>query len=290
MASEHGVPHEYPPQPVSGRPETAPARSAAVHFYTGKVMHARLRPVAHRFTYSVFSLLIDLDRLEEADRTSRLFSVNRPNVMSFWESDHVDAGFTSLRSYALSLFRRSALAEEPARIALACYPRVLGYVFNPLSVYYAYDSRDELVGLIYEVRNTFGERHSYVCPIEAGEISEAGVRQRCAKVFHVSPFIPMAMRYDFRISIPDERLKWRVLETGPDGPLLSATYSANRMAMTTGNLLRLLATRPPLTWKVIAGIHFEALRLWIKGARFVARPAPPPAVSFKKTSETRHAR
>lgn len=266
---------------------TWPPPADAAVLYAGKVMHARLKPVVHRFTYSVFSLLIDLDRLDEANRMSGLFSVNRANLVSFREADHFDGEASSLRAYADDLLAEAGLGEPAARILLACYPRVLGYVFNPLSVFYAYAEDNRLLAMIYDVHNTFGERHSYVFLVEDDAVSPAGIRQACDKVFHVSPFIPMAMRYRFRMLPPGDTMRWRILETDAEGPLLSATYSATRRPLTSASIAGLMARMPGLTWKIIAGIHFEALRLWMKGVRYIPHPAPPPTVSFETGSRAK---
>lgn len=256
-----------------------PTPDAAAALYVGDIMHQRMKPFGHRFRYRVFSLLVDLDRLDEADRASMLFSVNRGNLVSFYERDHADAGNTRLRIYADRLLTQAGL-DRADRILLVCYPRILGYVFNPLCIYHACDAGGALVAMIYEVRNTFGERHSYVCPVGRGEMSESGLRQSCDKLFHVSPFIGVAARYHFRILPPGAEIRWRILETDNEGPLLSATFSGRQEPLTSASLLRLTASIPFLTVKIVAGIHWEALKLWLKGARYIRRPAPPPEVSI----------
>jgi len=258
-----------------------PSGEAAV-LYAGQVMHQRMKPIGHRFNYTVFSLLVDLDRLEDAGRMSHVFSVNRFNLLSFHEADHTGLKGRSLRGYADALLETAGLSIPPARILLACYPRILGRVFNPLAVYYAYDAEGAVIAMIYEVRNTFGERHTYVCPVAPGQASPAGIRQQCDKLFYVSPFMPMAMRYHFRMLPPGAEIRWRILETDAEGPLLAATFSGQRRPLTTGQILRLVAQIPHLTIKIVAGIHWEALKLWIKGARYVPRPAAPEPVSVWK--------
>ena len=257
------------------------APDAAAALYVGDIMHQRLKPFGHRFRYRVFSLLVDLDRLEAADRLSALFSVNGRNLVSFHENDHADTANTPLRAYADRLLAEAGL-NRTARILLVCYPRILGYVFNPISVYYAYGGDGALVAMIYEVRNTFGERHSYVCPLSDGEMSEGGLRQSCDKLFHVSPFIGIAARYHFRMLPPGAEIRWRILETDGEGPLLAATFSGRRLQLTSAALLRLTALIPFLPFKIVAGIHWEALKLWLKGARYISRAAPPPAVSIHR--------
>ncbi len=163
--------------------------------YRGDVMHARMKPKAHRFTYGVYTLLIDIDALDAADRASRFFSVGRRNLLSFEPRDHGDGGRTPLREHIRRLLAEAGLQTPPARILLLCYPRVLGFVFNPISVYFAYDADGQLIGVVYEVRNTFGDMHTYVAPVRDGELTEAGLRQERDKLFHVSPFMDMAMRY-----------------------------------------------------------------------------------------------
>ena len=264
--------------PLSGSDD---ARAAA-SLYVGDVMHQRMKPVGHRFRYRVYSLLIDLDRLDEAAGLSRLFSVNKANVMAFHEADHLrGADQTSLRAHIDDLLQRAGLPKRAARIELACYPRIFGQVFNPLSVFYAYDAHGAAVAMVYQVRNTFGESHTYACRIEAGDISPAGIRQSRTKLFYVSPFIELDMRYNFRMNLPGESIKWRILETDQSGPLLAATYHGARRALSTRSIVACLLQIPLLTWKIVGGIHYEALKLWLKGMRYVPRPAPPPAASFR---------
>jgi uncharacterized protein len=262
--------------PPPGIADIAPAL-----LYYGNVMHQRMRPVGHRFDYKVFSLLVDLDRLEEAGRLSPLFSINGFNLLSFHESDHIRGSNSErLRDHVDTLLAEAGLGRNPARILLACYPRVLGRVFNPLSVFYAYDEAGVLVALVYQVRNTFGEDHTYVCPVEPGERSQAGIRQERRKIFHVSPFLGMELSYHFRMVPPGETLKWRILETDADGPLLAATYSAEAQSLDTRAILRNVARIPMLTWKIVGGIHFEAFRLWLKGVTYFSKPDAPARVSY----------
>ncbi len=164
-------------------------------------MHARLKPMRHRFSYRVMSLLIDLDRLDEADRQSPLFGVNRRGALQLPRSrSRRRATARRLRAYAQRCAAEHGIDLTGGRVLLLCYPRLLGYTFNPLSVYYCYRADGALALLIYEVRNTFGEIHPYVLPVQPGEISDAGVRQQQDKLFYVSPFIEMAMRYHFRVT------------------------------------------------------------------------------------------
>jgi DUF1365 family protein len=250
------------------RPER-PAAPAAL--YVGDVMHARLKPMGHRFSYRVMSLLIDLDQLADADRLSPLFGVNRAALYSFHEADHGRRDGSSLRAYVQRCAAERGIDLTDGRVLLLCYPRLLGYTFNPLSVYFCYRADGELALLIYEVRNTFGDIHPYVLPVTSSDISDAGVRQQQDKLFYVSPYIEMAMRYHFRVLQPGERVQLRILETDREGPLLAATFNGHHRMLNTKELLRAFFSLPLVTMKVMAAIHWEALRLWLKGARLVPR-------------------
>ncbi|SHM00577.1 DUF1365 domain-containing protein [Roseibium suaedae] len=258
-------------QPAS-MSDNGPPPGAALTLYAGPVMHARMKPEEHRFTYDVFSILIDLDHLEAADRMTPLFSVGRFNLSSFHARDHGPRDGSSLRAHADRLLEAEGV-ERPARVLLLCYPRILGYVFNPLAVYYAYDAAGALTGVIYEVRNTFGGIHHYVLGVKDGELSEAGLRQQQDKLFYVSPFVSMEQTYRFRLLPPGEAVRIRILESDKEGPLLSATFNGTARPFTSASLLKLCAKIPFLPLKVMAGIHWEAFKIWRKGVRFHPRPA-----------------
>ncbi len=245
----------------------------AAALYFGEVMHARLKPMGHRFNYRVMSLLIDLDRLDEADRQTPLFGVNRASLYSFYEADHGKRDGSPLRAHAQGCAAPHGIDLAGGKVLLLCYPRLLGFTFNPLSVYFCHLANGELALIIYEVRNTFGDIHSYALPVKPGEASPAGIRQQQDKQFYVSPFVEMAMRYHFRVLPPSDTVRLRILETDREGPLLAATFSGCRRALTSGALLRSFVALPLVTLKIVAAIHWEALRLWLKGARLVPRPA-----------------
>lgn len=257
-----------------------PPPEKAASLYIGDVMHARMKPVAHRFAYRVFSMLFDADRLDEAGRASPFFSIGRFNLVSFNPADHGPRDGSSLGDYARRVLSDAGVPTQGARVMVLCYPRVLGYGFNPLTVYFVYARDAALLGVLYEVRNTFGEHHTYAAPVRPGELTEAGLRQERDKLFYVSPFNGLAMRYRFRVRPPGESVALRILETDSEGPLLSATFAGERADLTSATLLRTFLSLPLMTLKVIAGIHWEALRLYIKGMRLVPRPAPPKPVSF----------
>ncbi|WLR95469.1 DUF1365 domain-containing protein [Shinella zoogloeoides] len=265
---------------VTSMADNGPPPSAAGTLYPGKVMHQRLHPFCHRFSYSVFSLLIDVDRLVALAGQTRLLAVNRAGILSFHERDHVEEDGETLRQFADRLLAPAGLERPAARILLLAYPRMFGYVFNPLSTYFAYDDEDRLIAIIYAVRNTFGERHSYVAPVLAGDISAAGIRQTRTKVFHVSPFMDMGLRYHFRILPPGRTVRVRIHETAGKDPVMAATFNADAALLTDAVLARCLIRFPFMTMKVMAGIHWEAFKLWLKGARFRTSPPPPETASY----------
>ncbi len=246
--------------------------------YSGKVMHARLKPLGHRFQYRVYALLMDLDHISQVTR-SPVFSYNRFHLLSFYDKDHGPRDGTSLRVYVERLLQEAG-EHRTHSVQLLCYPRIFGWVFNPLSVYYCRDRSGELTAIIYEVRNTFGEHHTYVAPIRNGELRDGLVRQERDKLFYVSPFIKMDMRYRFRLNSPDGKLTLRILECDAEGPLLSATFSGERLALNTRTLLRAFVQMPLQTLKIVGAIHWEALKLWVKGAKFYHRPKHTKIISY----------
>jgi uncharacterized protein len=263
-----------------------PPPGAAAQLYLGQVMHQRLRPRAHRFQYRVYSLLIDLDRLSDASAASRFFSVDRWNLLSFRQRDHGGKTRDGLRLYIDEVLAKAGLSQRPARVLLLCYPRLLGTGFNPLAVYFAYDEAGGLMAVVYEVRNTFGETHSYVAPVAEGELSEAGLRQMRDKMFYVSPFNDLDQTYFFRLRPPGEAVSLRILQKDVAGPLLAATFHGEKQVLSTRAIFGALLRIPLLTVTVLGGIHLEAFRLWRKGLRLKHRPAPPPALSFGDARQT----
>ena len=198
--------------------------------YAGDVVHARHRPRRHRLHYRVFSLLLDLDELPALARGSRLLGHNRAAIFSFWDKDHGDGGTGTLRPWVEARLCEAGLDLFRPRIAVLCYPRIFGYVFNPLTLYFCTDGSGTLRAVLYEVCNTYGERHTYVIPAAPG----AGrlVRQRAEKRHFVSPFMPMHCTYDFAIRPPAESVLVRIDESDADGPLLLASFAATRRPLT----------------------------------------------------------
>ena len=240
--------------------------------YLGRVVHRRLRPRKHALRYRTFALLLDLDELPALSARLRLFSHNRFNLFSFFDRDY-GFGPTSLREQVERCAREAGLCLDGGAIRLLTMPRILGYAFNPISLYFCHGRGGELQAILYEVNNTFGQRHSYFIPVEAGEA--APIRQACAKDFYVSPFIAMEMDYEFTVVPPGEKVSIAIVESDSRGVVLTATQTQHRVEMTDAALARAFFGYPLLTLKVIVGIHLEALFLWAKGMRPLARPPQP---------------
>jgi DUF1365 family protein len=240
--------------------------------YAGSVMHRRVRPRAHRLRYRVFWMLLDLDEIESLPRHLRLFSHNRFNAVSFFDKDHGDGSGRPLRSQ-VEEHLKSVGVESGGTIKLLCMPRVFGYGFNPLSVYFCYQTDGKLAAILYEVHNTFRQRHWYL--IRVNRVAGPVVDQRCDKLFYVSPFMDMDMSYAFRVALLDERITLAIRAADKDGLLLVAALSGHRRLLADSSLLRLLAAYPLLTLKVVGAIHWHALLLLLKGMRLRARPNLP---------------
>ena len=241
--------------------------------YPGVVLHRRLRPRPHAFRYQVTAWYLDLDELPELDRDLPGFGWNRAAPISFHDCDHGSGDGGTLRPQVERILARHDVAA-PARIGLLCYPRMLGYVFNPLSVYYCFDARDRLMATLHEVRNTFGQTHTYL--VSAGRDDDPH-RQEASKRFYVSPFMPMESTYRFRLQPPgqDRRLSIGIRQFDGEGALFNAVFVGQRRDLDRFSVARLLATRPLMTFKVMAAIHYEAAKLWIKRIPLVERPPAP---------------
>jgi len=249
----------------------APAQAA---LYRAEVMHRRLFDASYRFRYRVFSLLLDIDAIDRAAASSWLFSRNRFNLLSFHDRDHLPEGSHDLRAWAEGVLANGGIDAKGLRIRLLCFPRVLGWVFNPLSLWYCEREDGRPAAVIAEVRNTFGERHCYLIkPADSG--SGWPLRQRHRKDFHVSPFIGMHALYEFRLSRPEERLRVVIREYQDDRLMLVATQHGIRRPFASGQLVRELVRVPFQTLKVLTAIHWQALKIWLQGARFHRKPAPP---------------
>jgi DUF1365 family protein len=239
--------------------------------YDGVVTHQRLAPRRHRLRYRLFQLLLDLDELPALDRRLTLFAHNRAAVFSLHDRDHLAGEAWPLRPQVVAMLRKSGIEIGGGAVRLLCLPRVLGYVFNPLSIFYCHRPSGELAAVVLEVNNTFGERHCYVVEATGGV-----VRSGCAKAFFVSPFLGLDMTYDVRLATPAERAATAILGRASDGePIIAAVFSGVRRELSDSELRRAFIGHPLLTLKVITAIHWEALKLLAKGVRLKPKPVRP---------------
>lgn len=234
--------------------------------YRGQVYHRRTRPKEHRLRYSVFTLLLDLDEIDSLSDKLWLFSRNRFNLFAFHDRDFGEREDESLIHYVHRKLAEARISKRADKILLSCYPRMLGYVFNPLSLFYCLDEQGCCFAVVHEVHNTFGERHAYVLPVTGK--TPAGsqwIHQQTSKQLFVSPFAHMGMHYQFRLNEPADRQIIVIRASDSDGVLITASYTADRCALNAGQLLRCFFSYPLQNAKVILAIHWEALRLYIKG-------------------------
>ena len=235
--------------------------------YNGTVIHKRFKPKIHFFKYKVFSLLIDLSELDNLDKKIGFFSYNKFNLISFFDKDHGDRDGSSVINWVKKNLKENDVNCENIRIKLLCYPRILGYVFNPLSIFYVYDKNDKLISLLYEVKNTFGEQHTYIFKIKENNL----LKHNCEKKFHVSPFIEMNCSYFFRTLKPADKISIIIDQYQLNEKILYASQDGKRTDFTTSELIKSYLKHPLMTFKVIAAIHFEAFKLWTKGIRFIQK-------------------
>ncbi len=249
---------------------TPPLASA---LFPGHVTHARFRPKSHKLAYRIYSLLLDLDELDLLDRKLHFFSVDRFNLFSFHRKDRGNGSTADLRRQIETAMIAAGIVADGGPIRLLTMPRLLGWSFNPLSVFFCYGRDMSLKAILWQVDNTFGERHSYLIPVETREDDE--VVQRCDKAFYVSPFMDMELRYVFRVAPPADTLKIVIQTYDRDGIVLTARHLGRREELTDRALIKAFVRIPFLTLKVVLGIHWEALKIWFKGVGLRKRPPPP---------------
>jgi DUF1365 family protein len=246
-----------------------PIPEAAI--YAGKVRHRRYRPVQHEFAYNLFMAFVDIDTIPALMRQSAVSSYNRWNWASFHEKDHLGDPSLPLRER----LRRDAAAQgadfPDGPVFLLTHLRYLGYCFNPISLYYCYGKSGELGTILAEVNSTFGEHRNYWLG-DHNRLESGPLRFHSAKSMHVSPFMDLKLDYDFTFTEPSRTLVAHMNTLDGGGSFFDATLTLERQPWTSANLALALARQPFMTAKVIAAIHWEALRLWIKGAPVYQHP------------------
>ncbi len=236
--------------------------------YIGSVIHKRFKPKKHFFKYNVFSLFLDLDEINELDQKILFFSYNKFNILSFFDKDHGYRDGSSIKNWLIHVLQKKNISTINIKIKILCYPRIFGYVFNPLSIFFIYDADSNPIAILYEVKNTFGEQHTYVFKID---IKNKQILNNCKKKFYVSPFMDLESKYFFKVLIPNERLSVIIDQRDKEGKLLFASQDGERVKLSSKNLLISYLKHPLMTLKIISAIHYEALKLWIKGIKLVKK-------------------
>ena len=234
--------------------------------YNGIVSHTRFKPVKHHLKYNIFSLLIDLDEIESLDKDIPIFSLNKFNIFSFYNKDHGERDGKSLKDWVLDNLKKFNIQQNINKIKILCYPRIFGYVFNPLSIFYCYEN-DLIKAVFYEVKNTFNEQHTYIFKTK----NNKSIEKKCKKRFYVSPFMDMDTYYNFKLSKPDSKLFVSIKQSDKKGHILSAVQTGERKELSFKQLIINFFKYPLMTVKIISAIHFEALLLWKKGAIYRSR-------------------
>jgi DUF1365 family protein len=234
--------------------------------YNGVVKHQRFKPVKHSLNYKTFSMLIDLDEVEKLAKNISIFSLNKFNFFSFYNLDHGARDGSPLKDWVLKNIKKFNINNNITKIKLLCYPRIFGYVFNPLSIFYCYEN-DELKAIFYEVKNTFNEQHTYIFKIKNDE----KIEQKCKKKFYVSPFMDMETYYNFKLLNPNEKLSIFIRQTNGEETVLTATQTGDKKEFSFKQLLINFFKYPLMTIKIITSIHYEAFFLWKKGAVYKKR-------------------
>ena len=254
-------------------PDAAPAAPASA-IYRGWIRHRRYEPVRNEFRYSAFLMYLDLEELPSLFEGRRGWSAKGPAPAWFRRADYLGDPRRPLADCVRERVREVAGRSPEGAVRLLTHLRYWGYCFNPVSFYYCFDRDEKLDAVVAEITNTpWNERHSYVLPVERGRPSGAGLRFRFPKKFHVSPFLDMSQEYDWRMTPPGDRVVVHMESRENDRRMLDATMVLRRSPVTGRNLARVLLRHPFMTGKVIAGIHWQALRLWAKRCPVYPHPA-----------------
>ncbi|HEX3635726.1 MAG TPA: DUF1365 domain-containing protein [Paraburkholderia sp.] len=260
----------------------------AAWLLTGNVMHERLRPKHHRFTYPVFYVRCDLDRLASLDR--EWFGIDRWRLLSLRQRDHGPRDGSDLATWMRAQLSAAGIEEADGRIWLQAFPRVLGYAFNPVSFWFCHDRDGHLRALLAEVRNTFGGRHSYLLSAAGNAPITADTKLKCRKVLHVSPFCRVEGSYEFRVRETPNSASVSIDYRDADGLLIRTALGGRLKPLTRSAALAALIRQPLLTVGVVARIHWQALRLAIKRAPFYGKhPAPGRTADASTDASTDHA-
>lgn len=249
-------------------------KTVAAYLVHGNVTHERVRPVKHKFVYSLFYMRVNLAQLDKLDTSRFWFGLNKWRVVSLFTKDYGPRDGSDLQIWMRNILKDSGIQAE-GEIWLQTFPRLLGFVFNPVSFWYCYDASDGLRAVLAEVNNTFGETHRYLLTAPEHQVITSDHQLHCKKAFHVSPFFQVHGHYRFKFQESDKATSVRLDYFDEKGLLLKTAIGGTCVAMTSKLLRRALLRQPWLTFKVIAAIHWEAFKLWLKRVPYFTKPPPP---------------
>ena len=239
-------------------------------FYLTKIIHKRLKPFNHKFQYTLLTMCLDYDEIKEISKKVKFFSYNKFNLFSFYDEDHGYRDKSSLKKFVINFLEKQEIHYKNLQIKILCFPRILGYVFNPLSIIYCYNNKN-LISIFYEVKNTSNEQHTYFFASKKLK-NQKEYKHQCNKSFYVSPFIEMKGIYQFTNSISDDKLSIVInLLNEKNEKIFSASQFGSKVSLSSMTLIKQLIFNPLVTFKVIFAILYQALIIFIKGGKYYSR-------------------
>tara|TARA_Y100000590_G_C15746547_1_gene1022260 strand:+ start:6766 stop:7548 length:783 start_codon:yes stop_codon:yes gene_type:complete len=249
--------------------------------FSNIVIHHRFLPFEHKFKYNLTSCYIDYDELNLLDKKISFFSINKFNFFSFYEKDHGYRDNRNLKEFVIDILSKNSIKYSKLKFKILCFPRILGYVFNPISIFFCFDN-ENLIAILYEVKNTSNEQHTY-CFVGPNFKAEKTYKHKCKKIFYVSPFIKMNCIYKFFTSIPSKELSIFIEQYNNKGKkIFFASQKGKKINLSSATILISFIKHPMMTLKVILGIHYEALKIFLKGGKYYSRDKKPnDTISFE---------
>jgi len=253
----------------------------ASNLFSNIVTHQRFLPFKYKFNYSLTSLYIYYHELELLDKKINFFSYNKFNIFSFYEKDHGYRDHRSLNEFVTDILISNSIKYDQLTFSILCFPRIFGYVFNPLSVIYCFNNK-KLIAVLYEVKNTHNEQHTY-CFANKDYKQKLDFQHQCKKIFYVSPFIKMNYYYKFSIKLPSEKLSLLIEQfDDKNQKILLASQIGKKIDLSSKAIIKSFIKNPLMTFRVFFGIHYQAMRIILRGGRPYSRKKKPiDSISFE---------
>jgi hypothetical protein len=250
-------------------------------FFSNFVSHQRIIPLKNAFKYNVTSMLIEYKEINYLNKNIKFFSYNKFNIFSFYEVDHGYRDGRTLKEFVKDILKKNIIKYNNLSFKILCFPRIFGYVFNPLSIIFCYDSNN-LIAILYEVKNTSNEQHTY-CFASNNHALKSEYKHSCKKIFYVSPFIEMNTYYKFITKIPCEKLFILIEQFNQKNQkILVASQIGKKINFSSATIIKSFIKNPLMTIKVIMAIHYQAFKIMIKGGKYYSREKKPvDTVSFE---------